>query len=265
MPGTPEWTQMWLKAIRKNAPDFQPQAAAKPAPPQAGSTAAPAAGSPTDPATPQPFMTGQNMIDKGNAQLQYEQGMQGIDDGLENQRINNEYTKGQIDKGAIADRDAAQWNMGGRGLGQSSVRDGALYDIDATAAIKKNFLDTQLATATTNAGTAKTHLGDWWNTFQGGMNQQMVENVPQRQDAGPQPGQPTAPGAPAAPAAPAAPQPTKASHVAVFRQMGIPGNTPVGHSERGPYFEQPAAGGGTWHIYGPNPKDRVLVKPGRHS
>lgn len=43
--------------------------------------------------------------------------------------------------------------------------------------------------------------------------------------------------------------PTTAGEVPAFKSMGIPDGTPVFTSAKGTFFQQPAAGGGVWHIY----------------
>lgn len=55
-----------------------------------------------------------------------------------------------------------------------------------------------------------------------------------------------------------APKPvTTAGQVGGFKRMGIPGATPVHQTPTGPYFTQPAVGGGVWHIYPDGRKVKV--------
>lgn len=148
-------------------------------------------------ATLAPFQTPTDIANEADARLRFESGTADIDSALENQRIEGEHAKGQIKKSATQATADTQWDMGARGLGQSSIRDGALYDIDATAALRRDFIDQQLRTATLQGQSTKQRLSTWWTSFQDAMKKQMVENaaaVPQSAPPAEAPAPAAAPG-----------------------------------------------------------------------
>lgn len=125
----------------------------------------------------QPFLTGGDMLNEAEGRLRYESGLQDIDHALEDLRIQTEYGIKQIDKQEVAAEADAEWNTGARGLGRSSIRDGALWDIDATAALQRNFLNTQLNTAVLQGQQKKETLGIWWTDFRAALDRLAVENA----------------------------------------------------------------------------------------
>lgn len=125
----------------------------------------------------QPFMTAEDLFSQGEAEYDFSSRMQQLDYELDKLRSESEYEKSEIDRGALRSRTDANDLMASRGMFHSSVRDAELFDIDATAAIRKNFLDRELDSAALNTQTQKMAAQQAWDTFQSSMRQQMVENA----------------------------------------------------------------------------------------
>lgn len=132
--------------------------------PHAGEVYNPGVPSPTV----DPFMTAEDIMDYANARNEYERGLHELDFTYANQVAQTGYEKEQISKGAAQSRSAASDDMAARGLFKSSVRDAELFDIDATAEMKKTFLDTQLNTLKLHTETEKARLHDYWNDPESG-------------------------------------------------------------------------------------------------
>lgn len=147
-------------------------------------------GTPPSPPAP-PFKTSDNIFAEAEARRQYEQRMLDVDAQLARQNIDTQYQAGQIDKGAAVSRRDTNDAAAARGIFRSSLRDADLFDIDATAAIKKDYLNRQLDTSTLNAQSNKTIAQTAYDTFMAGLNQAQAENA---QSLGP--GDPGTPGTP---------------------------------------------------------------------
>lgn len=124
-----------------------------------------------------PFMTAEDLMEYGKAHGTFRDTLNQLDFALENQRIEGEYEKTQLQRGANQALSDAQYEFAGRGLQHSSVRDAELYDINATSALRQNYLDRQLDTATIQTQTQKVAAQNAWDDFQRGMNQKKVQNA----------------------------------------------------------------------------------------
>lgn len=125
----------------------------------------------------QPFLTQEDIEKYAEAREQYEEGLKTLDRNYETQKHSNEYEEGEIEKGRIVGRDNENWDAAGRGLFRSSIRDGDLADIDATAEIKKKFLSDSLsALAVYNEGQKKAQEAKWAR-YEEGLHRKEVENA----------------------------------------------------------------------------------------
>jgi hypothetical protein len=122
-------------------------------------------------------MTAEDLMAYGDAHSKFRDTLNQLDFGLENQRIESEYEKSNLRKAAVESTVEANDELASRGLFHSSVRDAELYDINATSALRQNYLDRQLDTAQIQVQTQKVSAQNAWDDFQRGMNQKQVQNA----------------------------------------------------------------------------------------
>lgn len=126
---------------------------------------------------PAPFLTQQDIEEYAEAREQYEEGLKSLDRNYETTKHNNEYEEAEIEKGRVVGRNNENWDAAARGLFKSSIRDGDLADIDATAEIKKKFLSDSLAAlAVYNEGQKKAQEAKWAR-YEEGLHRKEVENA----------------------------------------------------------------------------------------
>lgn len=127
--------------------------------------------------TPAPFLTQQDIEEYAEAREQYESGLHELDNNYASQKHSNEYEEAEIEKGRVAGIESSNWDAASRGLFKSSIRDGDLADIDATAEIKKKFLSDSLASlAVYNEGQKKAQEAKW-GRFEEAERRKEVENA----------------------------------------------------------------------------------------
>jgi hypothetical protein len=114
------------------------------------------AGIPTPPVAP--FLTPEQMTALSQAYRDYNISVGDLDYQLGIQNIDTSYQKGQSDRKAVMDTEAANDNAVRRGIFQSSIRDSDLADIQATNATAKGRLDDLLAAATIHTDTQERAL-----------------------------------------------------------------------------------------------------------
>jgi hypothetical protein len=88
---------------------------------------------------------------------------------LEDIDFDTKFSKGQNDKRAVENRSASDDAMAARGIFRSSLRDAAVYDIEATRSLANTFLDTKLQEAVTQGTTRKGTLAQSKLAFETGM------------------------------------------------------------------------------------------------
>lgn len=187
------------------------------------------AGGVPNPAIP-PFMSADDWDAYIQALQAFQNKINDTDYELQKQQIDTEEQKAGIDRSVVVDKNNTDYNTAGRGLAQSSIRDAELWDIDATAALRKSYLDRQLNASVLNAQRQKSAAQTAWEQFQGNLNRHMVENA-----------QAASEGAPAYLV-----EPSKPSH---FGQPGLqqhPGTS--GHGNGG--GNGPGHGGLNTQVYG---------------
>lgn len=124
-----------------------------------------------------------------------------IDSALNTLRTDTDFQKANIDTQLAGNISTTVDNMIGRGLGQSSIKDGELNDLNATAMRRKSYLDTTLANADLAAngpGGQKAIENGAWDAFINWYNQHAVANAQAVPVAPP----PQAPGSPSNPGTP---------------------------------------------------------------
>lgn len=127
--------------------------------------------------TVQPFMTAEDMMAYAQARQQYEEGLFNLDYNYANQVTNATFEKEGIEKGRVKSKAESSDDMAARGLFRSSVRDADLFDIDATAEMRKTFLDTQLNTMKLNNDAQKVMMQGNWKLYEEGKGKKEVENA----------------------------------------------------------------------------------------
>lgn len=127
--------------------------------------------------TPEPFLTQQDIEEYAEAREQYQAGLHQLDENYSAKQHENEYEEHEIEKGRVQGVENENWDAAARGLFKSSVRDGDLADIDATAEIKKTFLSDSLkALAIYNEGQKKA-MEAKWGRYEEQLNRKKVENA----------------------------------------------------------------------------------------
>jgi hypothetical protein len=109
-----------------------------------------------------PFLTGEDIMAYSQARSQYEGQLNELDYGYEQAQINTQREKEGITKREGYELSGAKEDFAARGLQRSSTRDADLYDISATAEMKKANLDTNLTTLKTHTETEKERLRSAW-------------------------------------------------------------------------------------------------------
>jgi hypothetical protein len=115
------------------------------------------------------------------ARHEYESQLSDLDFQYQKSVADTTYQKGEITRGAVYGRRDASDELAARGLFRSSIRDGDLFDIDATAEIKKRFLDTSLDTLKLDTESKKAQLNSMWNDpvtgFMAGLELKKIANA----------------------------------------------------------------------------------------
>jgi hypothetical protein len=127
--------------------------------------------------TIQPFQTSDDMMNVADSEFDLGQGLADLDKGFADLKTNVDYEKRQVDKSEVASKNTTIDDMIARGLGQSSIRDGEIYDIQATASMRRNFLDTTLGSAEIALGTNKARLQKRHDDIQKAIDQKAMENA----------------------------------------------------------------------------------------
>ena len=171
-----------------------------------------------------PFLTPEQLMAFGQQEWNFDDQIKQIQQQLDQTRANTTYELTQVEKGRQQSAANAVDSSIARGLYQSSIKDGDLYDIEASARLRRDFLQTQLNLAQMAAQSRIDGINQARTSFEAANNQQMVQNAQGVNDQMPAPAPPaqTAPGsaqtqpAPPAGAAPVAtgskPQPTSKPH-----------------------------------------------------
>lgn len=118
--------------------------------------------------TVQPFLTADDLMAYAQARKEYEEGLSLLDRELAETGTNTNYEQAELKRNAVKGKVDMSDEYAGRGLFKSSVRDADLFDIDATAELKRQFLDTKLNTTKLNVESRKRALQDWWSNPQTG-------------------------------------------------------------------------------------------------
>lgn len=124
-----------------------------------------------------PFMTGQDTMDYAAAYREYATTLGQLDYDLARSVGEQIRQRQEIDKQQATGTENANWDAASRGLFHSSIRDASLYDIDATAGIKRQFLEDSMNTMRLNSEYQKGVAQGAYDLFMQGLNQKMVENA----------------------------------------------------------------------------------------
>jgi hypothetical protein len=124
-----------------------------------------------------PFMTPEDLMAYAAARQQYEEGLGNLDYNYTQSAINTGYEEGEVEKGRIGNKASANDDLAARGLFRSSVRDGDLADIDATAEIRRKFLSDNLTSLHLYTEAQKEHLNTNWTEYEKGKSAKEVQNA----------------------------------------------------------------------------------------
>ena len=120
----------------------------------------PAPAPPPAPAKVDPFFTPEDLAAINAFTTDWATKMSDIDFGITSLTTDTNFQKGQNDQNAKVNTNEAGDVMAARGMFSSSVKDAAIYDIEAHRSLANKFLDDKLTEATINAGTSRTILAD---------------------------------------------------------------------------------------------------------
>lgn len=122
-------------------------------------------GTPAVPGVPSPtvapFLTAQDLQWYGESLSRFKSEMAQLMSNLQSFKAEANYEKEGVSKQAVASKVESSDTAAGRGLFRSSIRDADLFDIDATAEMRKRFLDTQVDTLERNNEVQEKVLNDW--------------------------------------------------------------------------------------------------------
>lgn len=183
------------------------------APPKGNASTAP--GAPPAPHV-DPFFTSEDLLQISQFTTDLRTKMADIDRELADLGAQTTLDKTNNEKGAKESTAESTDSMISRGLFQSSVKDAALYDIEATRKLQETFLTDRLTRATLDAGTRKKILADSQTGFNTYMAGKQVDNARGVESTMPPPAAPAAPAAGSKPGtgAPAKPKTPSAARVA---------------------------------------------------
>lgn len=132
---------------------------------------------PNDPT--QPFLTGGQTVDRTQAQLSHDQQVQDLQDQLATATLNAGYQKKAIEQSRGKGVSGTQDDAAARGIFQSSIKDGQIYDINAQAANQQQQLSDQLTALTTSVTSRINLLDQALVNINNGYNQMSTENASQ--------------------------------------------------------------------------------------
>jgi hypothetical protein len=124
-----------------------------------------------------PFMTPEDLMAYSAARQQYEEGLDNLDYNFGQKRIETTHEEGNIEKGRVYDRSSANNDLAARGLFRSSIRDGDLADIDATAEIRRKFLSDQMTALKLYTDNRKEDINARWSEYERGKASKEVQNA----------------------------------------------------------------------------------------
>jgi hypothetical protein len=157
-----------------------PSPAKKPAPAAAQRPSTPAPAQP-DPATP--FWTADDLAAINAFNSEFATKLANFDFEIGNLETDTRYQKGQLDTSAKENTAAVSDDAAARGIFYSSLKNAAVYDIEAQRKIQSTFLDSKLTAARLNAGTQKGILQTAKEGFDKAMLQKQGENAAGVNDA----------------------------------------------------------------------------------
>lgn len=135
-----------------------------------------------NPGTPSPtvapFLTPEQAIQASHEKQSYQEKLASLSYALEELKANTKYEAEGVQKRGVQEHASGEWNLAGRGLEHSSIRDADLYDIDATSATQQAFLHENLEHAEQHtAAEALKAETNWNNEYMPAVHALEVENA----------------------------------------------------------------------------------------
>ena len=127
-----------------------------------------------------PFMTSDDMMEDLNFDAQRDEAFRNADAALAAAKTDRDYNLRQVHEQFLKSTSAATDDMIGRGLFQSSVKDAALYDLEAQRALQDTYLNAAFKNQEIAAQSVKdSYLGQggYQERFDAAMGQKMVQNA----------------------------------------------------------------------------------------
>jgi hypothetical protein len=137
----------------------------------------PAPKPPAPPMLVDPFLPADDMLAVNDWLTNWSTQLLEIDTNIDQLGIDTNYQKGQNNRAATVNRTAADDAMAGRGIFTSSLRDAAVYDIEASRALANTYLDNKLNEAVTTGASSKALLATAKVNFDAGMSAKAAQNA----------------------------------------------------------------------------------------
>lgn len=136
----------------------------------------------------EPFLQPEQSQENSDRFFQAGQSKGDITENLNKLSTDTGYQQTQIDRGLVKDQSATLDDAVARGIGQSSIKDGDIYDLQATAALRRNYLQTTLDNARIEGARRIKDIDDNWQQWVANRDKMSVANadaVPRAPNAGP--------------------------------------------------------------------------------
>lgn len=125
----------------------------------------------------QPFMTQDQIMELGAKQQDQNDQFSQLDFALKNMIAETEYANHQADEVAVADRKYVNEDATARGMFNSSIRDAALFDVDATAMALKTDNQRKLDAMDQDTMRQKLLSNQAMTAYKNALNEAMVKNA----------------------------------------------------------------------------------------
>lgn len=133
--------------------------------------------SPNAPA--KPFLTGEQQLGQSDTQRDHDIQVQDLQNHLAQAVANSKESRYNIERGRVRGVAGTQDNAAARGIFQSSIKDGQIFDINAQAAHQQQQVTDQLSALQTSVASRINLLDEALRRSQASFNQMVVDNASQ--------------------------------------------------------------------------------------
>jgi hypothetical protein len=136
-------------------------------------------GTQTPNAPAQPFLTGEQQLSQVDSQTQHDSQVQDLLNQLAQAQVQAGYQKKDIERARVGGVSNSQDDAAARGIFQSSIKDGQIYDINAQAAQHQQQVSDQLTALQSSVSSRINLLDEALRRSAGAFNQMGVDNASQ--------------------------------------------------------------------------------------